>query len=223
MGNPTVAPLQEWWHNGGFLVSEAPGHQSRDQILLTGGQLVLAGTVLGQITTSNAAPVATSAASAANVGNGTLAIGTPPQAGFTPAGVFTITLTAPTVYSISGPNNFNEVDLPVGAAFDADGMVFTVSAGSTPFSAGDTFAITVTSPGTAGQWRPLNPAATDGSQVAAGVLFATKDVTSGPKPALGITRLAEVNGSELLWPTGITPTQQAAAVSQLAQAHILVR
>ncbi|OVE45593.1 head decoration protein [Chromobacterium violaceum] len=223
MGNPTVAPLQEWWHNGGFLVSEAPGHQSRDQILLTGGQLVLAGTVLGQISSSNSSPVASAAAGPANVGNGTLTIGTQPQAGFTPAGVFTITLTAPTVFSITGPGNFNNVDLPIGTALDADGMVFTVAAGSTPFAAGDSFTITVTSPGTAGQWRPLNPAATDGSQVAAGVLFATKDVTSGPKPALGITRLAEVNGSELLWPPGITPTQQAAAVSQLAQAHILVR
>lgn len=223
MGNPTVAPLQEWWHNGGFMVSEAPGHQSRDQILLTGGQLVLAGTVLGQISTSNSSPAATAAAGATNVGNGTLTIGTQPQAGFTPAGVFTVTLTAPTVFSVTGPNNFNNVDQPVGTAFDADGMVFTVAAGSKAFAAGDSFSITVTSPGTTGQWRPLNPTASDGSQVAAGVLFATKDVTAGPKPALGVVRMAEVNGSELIWPAGITPTQQAAAVSQLAQAHLLVR
>ncbi|WP_081862528.1 head decoration protein [Chromobacterium haemolyticum] len=223
MGNPTVAPLQEWWHNGGFMVSEAPGHQSRDQILLTGGQMVLAGTVLGQISTSNSSPAATAAAGAANVGNGTLTIGTQPQTGFTPAGVFTVTLTAPTVFSVTGPNNFNNVDQPVGTAFDADGMVFTVTAGSKAFAAGDSFSITVTSPGTAGQWRPLNPTASDGSQVAAGVLFASKDVTAGPKPALGVVRLAEVNGSELIWPAGITPIQQAAAVSQLAQAHILVR
>lgn len=52
MGNPTVTPLQEQWHNGGFIVSEANGHQSRDTVTLTGGTKVLAGTVLGMVTAS---------------------------------------------------------------------------------------------------------------------------------------------------------------------------
>ncbi|MBB5414101.1 head decoration protein [Paraburkholderia atlantica] len=50
MGNPTYTPLVESWHNGGFLVSQAPGHQSFEQGTLTGGAKVLAGTVLGTVT-----------------------------------------------------------------------------------------------------------------------------------------------------------------------------
>jgi len=223
MGNPIVTPLQEQLHNSGFIVSEAPGHQSRDQITLTGGMLVLAGTVLGQITISNGSPVASSIAGSANVGNGTLAIGTQPQAGYTPAGVFAITFTDPTHFSIAGPNGFNEVDLPVGAAFNADGMIFTITAGGTAFAVGDAFQITVTSPGSTGQYRPLNPAATDGSQVAAAILFATKDVTQANKPALAMTRHAEVNGSELIWPSSITGAQQTAALNQLTAIHLIVR
>jgi hypothetical protein len=52
MGNPTVTPLQEAWHDGGFIVSEANGHRSRDTVTLTGAAKVLAGTVLGVVTAS---------------------------------------------------------------------------------------------------------------------------------------------------------------------------
>jgi hypothetical protein len=34
MGNPTVTPLQEAFHEGGFIVSLANGHRSFDQITL---------------------------------------------------------------------------------------------------------------------------------------------------------------------------------------------
>ena len=68
MGNPTVTPLSEPFHDGGFLVSEGNGHYSRDTATLTGSVVVQPGTVLGQQT------VGTTAAAAAlgtNTGNGT--------------------------------------------------------------------------------------------------------------------------------------------------------
>jgi hypothetical protein len=56
MGNPTVTPLVETLHDGGFIVSVANGHRSIDQITLTGAAKVLAGTVLGQVTTGARPP-----------------------------------------------------------------------------------------------------------------------------------------------------------------------
>ena len=126
MGVPTVPPLVEIWHDGGFIVSESNGHQSRDQIVLTGGAKAFAGTVLGQV-------------------SGT------------------------------------------------------------------------------GAWLAWNPAATDGSQNAAGILYATRDASTGDCPAVAITRNAEVNASELLWPPGVTPELVAVATAQLQMAGILLR
>lgn len=129
-GNPTVTPFVEGRHDGGFIVSEANGHQSRDTITLTGGAggagIVAPGTVLGFITASN-------------------------------------------------------------------------------------------------KWAPLNLTASDGSETAAGLLFGGRDVTTADTEAVAITRQAEVNGSELFWPTGATSAQIATATAQLQQVGILVR
>jgi hypothetical protein len=73
MGAPTTPPLYEVWHDGGFLVSEANGHQSRDQVTLGGGALVLAGTVLGAITASGVfAPLNTGASDGSQTAAGIL-------------------------------------------------------------------------------------------------------------------------------------------------------
>ncbi|MFL9997972.1 head decoration protein [Paraburkholderia sediminicola] len=129
MANPQVTPLVEIWHDGGFLVSEANGHQSRDTIQLTGGVKVLAGTVLGLLTS--------------------------------------------------------------GAS--------------------------------AGSWAPLNPAAADGSELAGGVLCGARDVTFADRAAVAVTRSAEVNTSELVWPSTATPAQIATAIAQLQMHGILAR
>lgn len=126
MGNPTVPPLVEIWHDGGFLVSESNGHQSRDPVTLTGGKVVLAGTVLAQSST------------------------------------------------------------------------------------GDT-------------WSAWNPGGSGGSQNPAGILFGTRDTTAGDKAAVAITRNAEVNASELIWPDGVTPAQITTATEQLKVFGILLR
>ncbi|MGF6792766.1 head decoration protein [Paraburkholderia sp. 35.1] len=125
MSTPTV--LSEQWHDGGFVVSEANGHRSRDQVTLSGGTKVYAGTVLGHLTAS-------------------------------------------------------------------------------------------------GDYVPLNPGgAGDGSETAAGILWGTKDATVGPVSATAITRDAEVNASELIWPSGATPSQIATATAQLASVGIILR
>jgi hypothetical protein len=309
MGNPTVTPLVESFHDAGFIVSTASGHQSVEQVTLTGGAKVLGGTVLGQVTS---ALTAAAAALGTNTGNGTFGTITPLAApgtsigaygvAFTDATHFTVTapdgttatgttgvafsalgigftITAggtafvagdtftvtttgtpgnPGISSAAGTNTGNGtmgslsvagyaakagvyavefddathfiVSDPVGAevghgttgvAFKAGGLSFTITAGGTAFVAGDSFAVTVAAG--SGSYKPFDPANTDGSQVASAILCFTKDVTSADKPATVVARLAEVNGSELVWPAGMSAVQIALAVTQLKASNILVR
>lgn len=75
-----------------------------------------------------------------------------------------------------------------------------------------------------GKFHALNPAATDGTEVAAGVLANDTDATLIDRDdALLIARHAIVARGALIWPEGITATQKAAAVAQLKALGILVR
>jgi hypothetical protein len=74
-----------------------------------------------------------------------------------------------------------------------------------------------------GQYVPLDPGAADGSQTASGVLF--DQVTRGTAAVrgVGVVRFAELNGFELVWPSGITAPQRTAAIAQLEQRGLVVR
>ena len=74
-----------------------------------------------------------------------------------------------------------------------------------------------------GRYVALAPAATDGSEVAAGVLLYAADATGGEVSATVVTRLAEVAADKLAWPAGITQAQIDAALSQLAGAYVIAR
>ncbi len=72
--------------------------------------------------------------------------------------------------------------------------------------------------------KALDPIATDGTEVAAGVLAADVDATLIDRDdALLIARHAIVARSVLVWPAGITHTEQAAAIAQLEARGVLVR
>jgi hypothetical protein len=72
--------------------------------------------------------------------------------------------------------------------------------------------------------KALDPAATDGTEFAAGVLAADTDASLADRDdALLIARHAIVARSALIWPTDITPTEQAAAIAQLEARGVLVR
>lgn len=314
MGNPTVTPLVEAFHDGGFLVSVANGHRSFDQItLLSGAGKVLPGTVLGQVSTGTSA---TSAALGTNTGNGVfgavslttvatqigayslvytdathftvtapdgdsstgvngtpfsaLGIGFTMTTGATPmvAGDgFTITVSlkvgAPTAASAANAGNTGnstssavtvtgyapilgnykitfikantnlgtfQVEDPtgqvighgvVGTAFSGGGISFTIADGSTDFLEGDQFVVTVAAG--SGKYVQWNPSAIDGSQTVAGILYGYKDATSSDKAATAVVRSAEVNLSELIWPTGANAATITAGVAGLKAIGVLAR
>jgi phage tail sheath protein FI len=94
----------------------------------------------GDVFTFQLAYVATAGGS--NVGNGklitlvadTLAV---PE-------IVTVTFTSPTAFSVQGTVSGISTTGAVGSPYDNNRVNFTITAGSTPFSAGDTFVITVT-------------------------------------------------------------------------------
>lgn len=138
MGNPTYTPLQEVLHNGGFIVSQAPGHQSIDQDTLTGGVKILAGTVLGKITSG---VTAAAAAIGANTGNGTFGTITPQAAPGTSIGTYSLVYTSASAFTVTAPDGQTATGSN-GVAFSALGIGFTMTAGGTAFVAGDGFTIT---------------------------------------------------------------------------------
>jgi len=77
---------------------------------------------------------------------------------------------------------------------------------------------------TTGKLKALDPIAIDGTGVAIGVLAADTDASLADRDdALLIARHAIVARSALIWPAGITPTEQAAAITQLETRGVLVR
>ena len=185
MANPTVTPLVEDFHDGGFIVNPATGHYNVDQVVLTGGVKVKAGTVLG---TANAGSTAAAAALGTNVGNGTFGTITPQAYPATMIGVYSILFTAATAFTVTAPNGLTAAGT-TGVAFSALGIGFTITAGGTAFVANDTFTVTATA--TVG-----NPTVTS----AAGAN--TGNGTLGTLTAAGYAAKAGIYTLELDSPTG---------------------
>lgn len=313
MGNPTYTPQIETRHDGGFMVSQAPGKLSIEQVTLTGGVKILPGTVLGAKTVGASA---TSAALGTNTGNGTMGtvslVSTATQ-----IGTYDVAFTAATAFTVTAPDGTTATGA-TGAAFSALGLGFTITAGGTAMVAGDGFTITVADaagrpaatsaakagntgnatmgtitpngyPAIAGIYRvqflkantnlgtfsvedprgnvcghgvvgtafsgggisftiadgatdfvegdqfqinvavgsmkyaPLSLSDGTGLAVARAIAWGYTDVTSADKAGTVVARLSEVNGSELVWPTGMTAGAKTTALAQLATQHIIAR
>ena len=77
---------------------------------------------------------------------------------------------------------------------------------------------------TGGKFTGLAPAATNGSQTAAGILWAAVDATDADAPGVVILRgPAIVNRHEIVWPEGTTEAQITAATTALAALGIILR
>lgn len=68
-----------------------------------------------------------------------------------------------------------------------------------------------------------SPAAEDGSETAAAILYAATDASDADAACVVIARQAEVKADALLWPTAATEPQKAAAITALAAREILSR
>ncbi|RBL87897.1 head decoration protein [Streptomyces cavourensis] len=162
---------------------------------------------------------ATSTPGGANTGNGTL--GELALTGSPASGAYKVQFTSATDFAVTGPSQQAMGAGKAGTKFSGGGVEFKITAGATAFVAGDAFTITVVAAG--GLWAPCVPTATDGSQVAAGILFGTTDATKGVRSATGVTRAAEVNAAELIWAAAATAEQISSGKAALATLGIVVR
>ncbi|MBZ9852803.1 head decoration protein [Mesorhizobium sp. CA13] len=196
-----------------FLISEAEHFRSRDvgTIDATGGALE-AGTVLGKV----ALGAATAAAKGGNTGNATIsAVTRGPGA---KVGVYSVDFTAATKFDVTDPDGFRIKSGTTGIAY-ADDLGFTITAGATPMVAGDGFNITVAAG--SNKFKRHDPAAVDGSQVEAAILFEAIGAVEDERTV--ISRAAAVKSSKLIYAAGANDAQKAKTKAALDARGIVVR
>ena len=77
---------------------------------------------------------------------------------------------------------------------------------------------------TGGKFTKLTPAASNGSQNAAGILWAGVDASAADSPGVVLLRgPALVNRHEIIWPEGATEAQITAATTALGALGIILR
>lgn len=215
-----MTTLTEKRHAGGFIMSKAAGNRSLENAVLLSGQNLGAGAVVGRSVTAGSA---VSAAFAGNTG-GSGSVGSLSVQGAAIEGVYKVIMIEPGtnagIFALYDPEGRLVGRGTVAVAFTSDHLNFTIS-DATDFVAGDGFNITVSQ--LTVKYKVLNPAGTDGSNRAAGVLFADVDATSADQKCVILARDAEVNANELVWPGGISATDKSVAISQLIALGIISR
>jgi hypothetical protein len=202
---------------GDFILSLASGTRSLENAILSSGQNAVAGTVLGQALAAGAAT-----AVGAATGNGAITVGTIGPAAR--PGIYKLVLVAASAnagtFNFYAPDGslIRQITVAGGAAAN-DHIGITVADGATDFVAGDTFSIEVT----AGEYGALDLAATNGTQIASGLLHGGANATAADVAIVVVAREAEVKVDGLVWPDAITDAQRAAAIAQLNARGIYLR
>jgi hypothetical protein len=207
--------LVEQYHNAGFIVSLANGHQSIDRVQFAAGLgRLLPGLIIADVAlTFTATPVA----GGTNVGNGTIGSITaqPPAL----AGVYSVVFTDANDFTVTNPYGVVVGVGQPGVAFGGAGLELTITAGSTPFAANDSFTVTIA--WTGGGWAPLT--STTASPLAYAILRDLADASVGSATAAAVMRGAEVNKAELVWDASLNIHQQDTALAALKAVGILAR
>ncbi len=202
-------------HAGEFLLSEARGYRSRENIVISAGAgKLLAGTLIAILTSANAGQAT---AAAGNTGNGVLNGISVTSAAVSGAYLVEVT-SAPAdgaKFTVSDPTGKEVGKGVVGAQFVSPGLTFDLAEGATKFVKGDAFTIAVLAG--LGEWVPYDDdGANDGRRAASGVLWAGVDATENDVQAVAIVRDAEVIDSLLI---GL----DAAGRADLLAAAVIVR
>lgn len=161
------------------------------------------------------------AAAVTGTGNGTITLYQTSEG--VEVGTYTLTCTEAAsnsgTFSVTTPSGVSLGAATVGTRYTYGGLDFTIADGSSDFIVGDYFTIAVTR----GKVKAWDPANTDGSGTAYGILWADAASASADVVGTAIVRDAEVNKSELVWKSGLTVAQQVTGLAQLAAAGIIGR
>lgn len=220
-----MTTFTEGRHAAEFVLSEANHNRSRDNIVVAASQTIVPGQIL--VATGVAASMTSSAAAdAGNTGNGalTLDVSNPVAAGAQDGVYRAVCIAVATnsgTFEVFDPRGAAVGKVVVGATFNNQ-IKFVIADGATDFVAGDAFSITVGVEDADLQYVALTAAGPGAAKVALPLYGATTGV-GATQAVSAITRSAEVNGKTLTWPAGITAAVQAATISALARAGIVVR
>lgn len=207
------------------LVSEAPGDRSREAIVVKSGQNLKACAVLATIMSGT---VASAAKSGGNTGNGTFTLdATTPLLLGAKLGVYTLRCIAAAAnngtFRLEDPDGvvLGDIVMAAGAATVSEQIKGALADGSSDFIVGDGFDITVTV--ATEKEVEYNPAGTDGSQIATGILYGAINATSADTRGVAYKRDCEHNADIVVWKTGITATQKAKGAADLKRRGIILR
>ncbi|WP_051281106.1 head decoration protein [Rhodanobacter sp. OR92] len=199
---------------GDFLLSEANGTYSRENGILSSGNNLLAGAVVAALLTAVGTKIS---------GTGDGAVGAVTLGSAAEVGTYVLTCTAAATgagtFSVQTPSGEYLPNLTVAVAYATPHINLTVADGAADWAVGAVINVVVT----AGEFTVLNPAGTDGSQIAAGVLWDNTNAADADAACVVIRRQAEARADGLVWPAAITEPQKSTAIAQLAELGIVLR
>lgn len=144
---------------------------TRGQATITGGLALPRGTVMGKVSLG---AITSAAKAGGNTGNGTITLITAGTR--TKTGIYQIRMLTATTFTVTDPNG-EALPNGVNGAYANANLNFTITAGGTPFIAGDGFDVTVAAG--ASTWKKAVATAVDGSQNPAAILADDADASGG--------------------------------------------
>ena len=207
----------------GYIVSEAHGYRSREQIWIASGSgVLLAGAVLSELAADTGA-VTVGTVTFAGTGNGVLTKANPAYGAGVQEGSYKVQLVDEGTnlgdFAVIRPDGTIDGFASVGVAYDGQ-VKFTIADGATDFASPAAFAVPVViaDPTGVGKYVPY-----DGSKPAKVILFEGCDATSVDVRRTATARDSEVQIDVLSWAVGVTDNQKTAALASLAKSGIIGR
>lgn len=212
--------LNESRHPGEFVLSEAKGQRSRENMTIAASQTIEANSILQkQAIVANV--VATATVGGSNTGNATIVMDATATTTKVKDGRYKGIATAATAVSWENPSGKKIGISTHGELFDKGGIRVIVTAGGTPNVAGDEFYVDVAADAEDFQHVTYDP---DSDLPIGGIAIYGATTGAGEMTKVaGIVRDAEANGHCIAWPAGITAPQKANATQELAELGIIVR
>lgn len=215
-----MASKTEGKHAGEFIISEAGGSRSREEVTFLSGQVVAAGDVVAKVTKGAGSSAVFTAP--ANTGNGTMGaitVGAGAKVGRYKLVIIEVAANAGK-FVLEDPDGILVGVGTVAVAFSLGGIAFTLADGATDFVAGDGFFIDVAAGSL--KYGLIDPEATNGLETPAGIAFDAYDATLADVKGAIIARDAEVKHDEIGYSDADT-TEKAAIRAGLATIGIIVR
>lgn len=209
------------------LISEAPGERSREKVIFSSGAVVKACAILGAVQTGTPTAAAGTPLSGTGgtVGNGVISALTADAGAMAGLWQLECTVTGATgKFKVIKPDGSIDGILTIGTPYNGT-INISVADGSNDWLVGDIIPVTVTylNGQSVLKYEALDTAATDGSQIAAGISYGTYDAASADATGVAYVRACEHNADIVVWPAGITANQKAVATAQLAALGISLR